>query len=48
VAHLDAAGHEIDFWSEPVSTFGPVAGSALDAYVDGLERQIVSLSAAFR
>jgi hypothetical protein len=38
---FDDAGREIDSWSgKPVSTFGPVEGNALDAYVSGLERQL--------
>ena len=38
---FDAAGREIDAWTgAPTSTFGPVTGSALDAYVGGIERQI--------
>ncbi|HEY2189338.1 MAG TPA: acyltransferase family protein [Caldimonas sp.] len=38
---FDDAGREIDSWSgKPLSTFGPVEGSALDAYVAGLERQL--------
>jgi peptidoglycan/LPS O-acetylase OafA/YrhL len=38
---FDAAGREIDAWTgAPTSTFGPVTGSALDAYVGGIERQL--------
>jgi peptidoglycan/LPS O-acetylase OafA/YrhL len=38
---FDATGREIDSWSgKPVSTFGPVVDSALDAYVAALERQL--------
>jgi peptidoglycan/LPS O-acetylase OafA/YrhL len=38
---FDETGREIDAWSgEPVSTFGPVAGNALDAYVGGLEAEL--------
>jgi len=41
---FDDAGQEIDFWSgKPVSTFGPITGSALDTYVAALERQIEQL-----
>jgi len=38
---FDAEGREIDSWTgAPTSTFGPVTGSALDAYVAGIERQL--------
>jgi hypothetical protein len=38
---FDAEGREIDAWSgAPTSTFGPLAGTALDAYVAGIERQL--------
>jgi peptidoglycan/LPS O-acetylase OafA/YrhL len=38
---FDADGREIDAWSgAPTSTFGPVTGSALDAYVAGIERRL--------
>jgi len=38
---FDAEGREIDAWTgAPTSTFGPSAGSALDAYIAGIERQL--------
>ena len=41
---FDESGREIDSWSgRPVSTFGPVVGSALDTYVAALEAQLERL-----